>query len=532
MNRPILLHPFLVAIYPVLFLTAVNLTQIGPTVIVRPLITVVVTATVLLLATKMMVKDWQRAGLLVSFGLFLFFNHNYTGLQQVAGLVLPAEMQADRPALAISLWIGGLWLGCYLIVRKLREPRTPTVFLNIFASIAIFTLTVYIARYLIEAGQRSQVAWALPVEGLEAAPPSSAQPLPDIYYIIVDGYGRGDILQEIYQYDNEPFLDSLRRKGFFVAQDSRSNYVQTTLSLASSMNFQYLGELAQTIGKHVGDRKPLTTLIQHSQARDFLSARGYRTVAIGTGYDFTAIPEADIFIPPPQRTFTSFEDVLVRSSALAVIRRHPRVDNFFPLSYRAHRERILYALDQLKNMPSVSGPKFVLAHLISPHPPFIFGPHGEEIEHEVEYSISDGSEYAGPPEEYIRLYRDQLTHLNTLLEEAIDEILAKSSTPPIIILQGDHGGGALLDWASAEKTCLRERLSILNAYYLPGNDSQQLDPSITPVNSFRVILNAYFGANLSRLEDRSYFSTLARPYDFIDVTDEIEGQTCNVPQLQ
>ena len=112
-----------------------------------------------------------------------------------------------------------------------------------------------------------------------------------------------------------------------------------------------------------------------------------------------------------------------------------------------------------------------------------------------------------------------------MAEEIITYILEHSRQKPIIIIQGDHGSGYHLDWASQENTCLRERFSILNAYYLPGKKKVNLYPSITPVNSFRVVFNAYFKANLPMLPDRSYYSTWDQPYDLHEVTGKWE-QTC------
>jgi hypothetical protein len=58
------------------------------------------------------------------------------------------------------------------------------------------------------------------------------------------------------------------------------------------------------------------------------------------------------------------------------------------------------------------------------------------------------------------------------------------------------------------------RLAILNAYYLPGVDSDLIYPSISPVNTFRLILNTYFGADLPLLPDESYLSAHSDLLDF------------------
>ncbi|HLA97216.1 MAG TPA: hypothetical protein VJL34_02095, partial [Anaerolineales bacterium] len=109
--------------------------------------------------------------------------------------------------------------------------------------------------------------------------------------------------------------------------------------------------------------------------------------------------------------------------------------------------------------------------------------------------------------------------VNRRLEETIDALLANSETPPVIILQSDHGPGSRLDWSSPGKTCLWERTAILNAYYLPGSGSDQLYPSISPVNSFRVILNAVFGTDLPLLPDNTYFTSHLLERQVIDITE-------------
>jgi hypothetical protein len=97
--------------------------------------------------------------------------------------------------------------------------------------------------------------------------------LPDIYYVILDGYAREDILQEVYQFENSEFIGSLEEQGFFVAKESQSNYIQTSLSLASSMNFEYLSAFEDI---ESGNRYPMRDLVHNSRIRSILQHYGYR----------------------------------------------------------------------------------------------------------------------------------------------------------------------------------------------------------------------------------------------------------------
>ena len=190
------------------------------------------------------------------------------------------------------------------------------------------------------------------------------------------------------------------------------------------------------------------------------------------------------------------------------------------LGVPAYRQRIEYILSELPNQATRPGPKFVFVHLTVPHPPFVFGPSGESRPQTHHYSFRDGDAYFGTQADYIQGYREQIAFVDTAIQGAIAQLLARSETRPVIILQGDHGPGSNLHWDSFEATDLRERFGILNAYLLPEMGAAGLYPSITPVNSFRVVFHALFGAPLELEPDTSFFSNWDRAYDMVPVPAE------------
>jgi hypothetical protein len=133
--------------------------------------------------------------------------------------------------------------------------------------------------------------------------------------------------------------------------------------------------------------------------------------------------------------------------------------------------------------------------------------------------MHDGSNYPGTQAEYIRSYRGQVQFISSQMLQAIDDILATAETPPIIILQADHGPGAYLDWGDIESTRMEERFAILNAFYMPGQTAEALPSDLSPVNTFRMIFNTYFSTDLPLLPNQSYFSGWETPFDFTEVTD-------------
>jgi hypothetical protein len=176
----------------------------------------------------------------------------------------------------------------------------------------------------------------------------------------------------------------------------------------------------------------------------------------------------------------------------------------------------------LKKIPKLPGPKFVFAHISSPHPPFVFDSNGNAVKY-GDCNGLDGNLFNGSKAEYLSGYPQQMAYISQMTQEVIDTILEDSVNPPIIIVQGDHGSGLYLDWNSSKNSCLRERTSILNAYYIPMAMSQELYETITPVNTFRVVFNEAFGLRLPLLEDKNYYSPWDKPYQVEDITDDIEA---------
>jgi hypothetical protein len=62
----------------------------------------------------------------------------------------------------------------------------------------------------------------------------------------------------------------------------------------------------------------------------------------------------------------------------------------------------------------------------------------------------------------------------------------------------------------------------LNAYYFPGVQNDVLYNRLTPVNTFRIVFNLYFGAGYDLLPDKSYaFVDDKHLYNFFDVTEKV-----------
>ena len=498
MRQFLVFHPFLFATFPVLFLFAYNIDEVPATDLLLPILAVIGLTLILLLLLRLVTKNYNKIGIVTSYSLIWFFSFGYMMdlWQHLEGTFIWWHPYL----LLLLLWALILIAGAFLVLRSRRNFPTLTKFLNIVAIALVAISLINIGIYQVK---RFNVMPETTRERPASLDLKDSGNLPDIYYIILDTYARQDTLKEVYNYDNSKFISYLTSKGFYVASKSRSNYSMTPLSMASSLNMEYINYLSDALGTESSDLTIPLEMVRNNKVSRFLKSKGYHYAFISAGWDIAGSSEhADVYRTISSIGMSNFAARLIRTTTLA-----PFVSSFM---HSTHRDEVLYAFDTLANLPDYKEPVFVYAHIVCPHPPYYFD--------------RDGS----LPKEGEGTYIDQLIFVNKKVKAAIDEILSKSDVPPIIILQADEGSYPTrfaaydYDWKQANEAEFRPKLGILNAYYLPGADKNFLYPSIMPVNSFRLVFNLYFGANYDLLPDESYLSNYKYPYDFVRFPPEVE----------
>jgi hypothetical protein len=501
-----ILHPVLFAAYPVIALLANNIEEIKTAVALRALIMALGFSLILYASLRLLLKDRYKAGISTSAVLIVFFSYghiyNYLEGRVIFDLALGRHRVLAPTVVLVTILIIA-W-----IILKGKNIKLINSALNWIAFAALVIPLYQISSFEIRAQEISNISDLQPVIASPLSLPAD-QAAPDIYYIIVDAYARDDTLLEDFDLDNSPFLDQLEQMGFFIARCSQSNYSQTQLSLASSLNMNYLHALGDQFTEGNTSRVGIQELIHHNLVRRSLEKLGYSIIAFETGFKGTQWEDADVYYSPGHSylekiqitgMLNDFEVMLLRTSAGLLI---SDASGVLPGFVEAnldnprliHRQRILYALDTLHELPSMAGPKFVFAHLVIPHPPYVFGPDGEFTDFDIETDTG---------------YRNQIKYINGELVQLVEDLISKSEVPPIIIIQADHG---------AIHSPPSKRLRILNAYYLPEDGIDALYEQISPVNSFRLVLNRYFEGQYELLEDYAYYSIYQTPYDLTEIPE-------------
>jgi len=517
-QTPLVLHPFLLAVYPVLALLAFNISQVSINTAVRSLILMLAGTTIFFGVLSLLLRDRIRAGLVATLWLVLFssYGHIYQGLTGVK----IGDFILRRHSYLLPIWLIGGAVITVLILRRAAKASNLTRALNIAGVAAVLMAALQIGAYFLRPGGGSHLSPAANAPQVNVQAPQGKS-LPDVYYIILDMYTRQDVLQDAFHFDNSEFVDRLEALGFYVATCSRSNYRSTELSISSSLNMDYYQNL---IGE--ASNPNLAGWIRQSAVRKAFESAGYASIAFDSGYSPTSVTEAGEYYGSDQSLFNmltyrganAFEGMLLKSSLGILIYDFPTKLGLKPQmlldgAFISHRERIQYTLSTLPELTAQAGPKFVFAHILAPHEPFVFDRDGNFTSRNQPFTLNGDMEYT--TNAYADGYAGQITYLNNRILSIVQQIIANSETPPVIILQGDHG---------SHRTDLEAGdTPILNAYYLPGEAAEMLYPTISPVNTFRVVFNAYLGAGLALLPDKSYLSEYLSPFHFIRSIDPEPG---------
>lgn len=442
------------------------------------------------------------------------------------GELLPPEVWVFGYSVATSLPSQAALAATALLLLRVdlgAQGEKVTQALALFSAVLAGMNLVSIALDSRPGTGRRPAAAARPVRTLPSRLPPAAS-LPDVVVVVLDGYGRGDVLRETYGFDNSPFLDGLRRRGFFVASRALANYPQTGLSLASALNLDYIPALLPDVRPRSTSRTPLTDLIQQNRVLDLLRAAGYRSTSFANGYRIAELRSVDRFVTDGP----SLDPFLRAFLALTPLRALEPAAHQRPQG-GVHRDAVRFALEHGAEPLAEQRPVLVFAHVICPHPPFVFRADGGVPDDAKldRYLLHDGDHLKpddpGRTEWYRRRYVEQVRFLNEGVLRLVDAVDATKGRPSAVLILGDHGPGSGLFWEDAAKTDLTERLGILLACRLPGTGHRGLYDTITPVNAFRALLREALAADLPPLPDRSYFATWKAPFVPLEVETAVDG---------
>ncbi|MDP3792250.1 MAG: sulfatase-like hydrolase/transferase, partial [bacterium] len=450
-----------------------------------------------------------KTGVIVSIFIFFFFSYGYF-YEAVKSVELLSFISRHR--YLMPLWLSLFGVGSYLLI-KIKNLNKATEFFSVFAFVLVLAPLINLGIY---ETQRPSIINEKLFTDKDAAMLSgqlkNKNQLPDVYYLMPDGFGNIEALKEAFGYDGSEFIRSLKDKGFFVATNSRTNYPTTGRSLSSALNMDYVDSLSARIGVDVDNRGDVQKkMINDNKVMHLLKSQGYQFITFSSGWSLTNYNKnADIQFNGGR--FDEFPMLLAQTTLLKPFFSGGK--SFFAIDADAEmRKRVSYAFDKLGNeIPRIEGPKFIFAHMPVPHPPFLFDADGHEISKDGgDFNSRDIANFDDVG--YAQAYLGQLEFISKKLDETVENILLNSKTPPIIIIQSDHGPfipepkNPDYDYPTESTSDERLRASLKNfaAYYLPKKNKAVLPNDMSPVNTFRLIFDQYFGTSYGLLKNKSYY---------------------------
>lgn len=514
-SKKLVFFPGLSAIYPILYLYSHNLGLVKDDEVVTALILCLV----------------------ATFGLFVFINFFYRSVEKTAVVVTGIHLIffgfstfENFISRDLLTWLSfaaipiGIILVSFIKSATLFEAATKILSPVLVALLVIptFQTAKYWYRVEFEGFNRRPVVYR---ESLKVADKILNSPEnPDIYYIIADGYPNNSFLLKTQGYDNSAFTTALEERGFFVAYNSKSSYGGTLLSISSTLNMRYI--IQNETQPRVDDLIYLRTLIADNLVAQELIEKGYTYVYLLSGYllpsqiadinwDFTpgGIVTPEDIIGGPRDTIAykqSFLGFLAEESLL--YKWAPAIQEQLQLNAEPYLwsnpqrfSATLEALEEIAKMPEAT---FTFAHLMEPHIP---------VQRDRDGNLLERSLFQPSRQEYF----DEFQFTNECYLETIDMILEISNTPPIIILQGDHGTILGNLWTEDHRLIY---FDVLNALHLPGKEPAVLTGDFGTINTFRMLFNTYFNTDYEMLDIRHYDfpDGYDNPFNLVDVTDEFQ----------
>jgi hypothetical protein len=313
---------------------------------------------------------------------------------------------------------------------------------------------------------------------------------PDIYYIILDEGAGFDVIREYFNYEKiDDFVEFLDKKGFYVAEESRTNSLNTLEVMAERLNYE----------EYPGDENELFYFekIINNRTMRHLKTKGYSFVVLnqmGGSFGYPNMPqlEADYQLESDENLSEStlgISDGLDRMIIEPTMLK-PLINKYdFPRPvYEKHASQIFYVMDKIGNINAVDEPKFVYIHLLLPHRPFMFSADGNIIEYK---NFNNWNYYLG---NYIFSI--------SVAEKMISNIIknSKENRMPVIILQSDHGARNIKknepDLVVLDDYPDKNRYDIINSVFIPNCNNLQLTQDLDPINIFPIVFNCLFYENI------------------------------------
>gem|GEM_PF-7038620 len=418
-------------------------------------------------------------------------------------------------------------LALYVVLRYVDGLKASRYTLVAAAAMASITLVVIAPSVFYDPPPKIDAYFEKETLAAVKAHQGGASALPDIIYVVPDRYPSRATLLDEFGFDNTAFYGELRKRGFFVFEDSWANYPKTFQSMASTLNSGYLGDFTKTYGANSSDKRPIYQKMETNVVQDRLRKLGYRFHNYGNWWEPTRINRwAAVnyqgYAPDSLWNFSEFERALLRRTPTMKI-----VRLFTDAEDKRECRRIKRKLRRIGGLGNQAHPVFVLAHFMVPHAPFVTNAAGRCLHTPLLYGGKKGLTWSA----FKAAFVEYLKYFNSAILETIDQQLRRRGATGrklLFVIQADEGpypksmrdAPKVVDFSLMSRRELKMKTGIINALLLPEELRRNVPKLRTPVNNWRVIFDALTGSKMNLLPDKVFiYPTDKKIFDFCEITD-------------
>ncbi len=430
---------------------------------------------------------------------FLVFGFIHDSMKQ---LNLPALFSKFTVFLAICIF---LFTCLFLFLRnKKHQFRELFLFLNtLFIILILSEIPNSVKRYKLDKSVHNLIDFRFNV--LNEYKPQQKTPdslKPDIYFLVFDELASSKSISAYIGKDNFALDSFLTKQHFYVIPNSKSNYNWTIYSIISTLNMEYLPKWIEPVMNDPkvyfwGSSSILNNSLFSILRQEDYNIYNYQPISFenkdwpgvsnfndlkDNHFYFKTLPgriKRDIFW-----NYTKLNISLIENHQMRLI------------NNRNKRKKQLFdsTISLVRNTAHIRGnPKFVYGHFMLPHDPYIFDKFGNVKPPEKTVFIKK--------EDYYNAYFEQTLFVTKTITNLALYLKENCKRNTIIIIEGDHGYRPNMNYTGGYT------FQNFNAIYFPDQQYHQLYDSISPVNTFRIVLNKYFNARLPLLVDSSIIVT-------------------------
>jgi len=486
------LLPSLIASYLIAFFFNNNAHYVKFSMLVLPSLIVIASTLVMTLVVFLVLRNYIKAIIVCSIVALFFISYGIV-FQVLKHL---DRFQIEHYALLPSLIILILYLSFMVILA--RQDRFQTSLIAIPFSVMLL-LVAYnlISGFAIQAKNNPSLSNTTPPETNDASILNEPYS-PDVYYIVFDEMASTDVVRQTFQNNKniDLFESNLQARDFYHFKNARSRTISTQLEMADRLNMKLYDKGL--------DRDYMVSQISNAAVFQIFSQHGYHTV-IYPGYYYLLKntfnpPEinVDLVLSYSSNDSQNLSLQFLKYEVIPMLLNYTMAAPFVSTSFERNsgyvnnwRNSTLFALNEIPQIPEkVPGPRFIYAHITSPHAPYVFTENGGMTD-----ETCARSQYC---------YLGQYLFLTHQIPALIDKILAQypADQHPIIIIQADHGMRVIHTegWTTIPDYSSKNATHIFFALLYPGMDYQTIPENFDPINTFQFILNQLFGTSYPNVQ--------------------------------